>query len=67
MKKAIPFKPLPNIPNRGLKPHGGIALYKNILQEILNANPNGVTKVLDENGEPKFTSLKTPECGISRE
>ncbi len=54
-------------PSNGRPQHGGIALYKNILQEILNANPNGVTKVLDENGEPKFTSLKTPECGISRE
>ena len=39
-------------PSNGRPQHGGIALYKNILQEILNANPDNVTKVVDENGEP---------------
>ena len=54
IEKAVPFKPLPNVHLKGLKPHGGTALYKNILQQILNANPHGVMADIDENGEPKI-------------
>lgn len=32
--------------------HGGIALYKSILQKVLNVNEKDVSKVVDANGEP---------------
>lgn len=34
------------------RPHRGLKLYKNILQKIYAVNPNSVSKIVDENGEP---------------
>ena len=36
----------------GQRPGNASVLYKNILSEIINANPDDVTKVIDENGAP---------------
>ncbi|MBQ9758762.1 MAG: hypothetical protein IJW12_03215, partial [Opitutales bacterium] len=34
------------------EPHGGIRLYKEILQNVYSVNEKDVSKVVDENGEP---------------
>lgn len=31
---------------------GGIALYRSILQKVINVNKKNISKVVDENGEP---------------
>lgn len=41
------------IANESQKPHGGIALYRSILQSVYAVNQGAVSKVVDENGEPK--------------
>ena len=37
---------------RGQRPGNASDFYRNILREVLNANPDDVSKVVDENSEP---------------
>ena len=43
------------------EPHGGIRLMKNILLDVYRVNEENVSKVVDENGEPKVVYHGTGE------